>query len=83
MIDTEGFKSWIMEKGFSNRVNSDIVSRMKRADIIKPWSNEETYSFYLEREAAFQELSVSVRSQIRKAVRLYDEYQRLIDKESS
>ena len=76
MIDTEGFKSWIMAKGFSNRVNSDIVSRMKRADIIKPWSDEETYSFYLERETAFQELSVSVRSQIRKAVRLYDEYQR-------
>lgn len=76
MIDVEGFKSWIMAKGFSNRVNSDIVSRMKRADIIKPWGNEETYSFYLEREAAFQELSVSVRSQIRKAVRLYDEYQR-------
>ena len=38
------------------------------------WDNADTYLFYLEKEKQFEALSVSVRSQIRKAVKLYAEY---------
>ena len=44
---------------------------LKRADHILEWNDLETYIFYLEREQQFEILSVSVRSQIKKAVKLY------------
>ena len=44
---------------------------MVKTDGILDWSKEETYIFYLSRESGFVELSVSVRSQLRKAVKFH------------
>ncbi len=75
MIDRENFKKWLEQNtALSNNVVSDTISRMKRADKIKAWDGESTYLFYLEKEERFATLGVSVKSQIRKAVRLYSSF---------
>lgn len=75
MIEIENFKGWLKKNTeYSDAVIGDTVSRMKRADSILAWDNTDTYLFYLEKEQQFDALSVSVRSQIRKAVKLYSIY---------
>ena len=65
MIKSNEFKTWLESNTrYSDAVIGDILSRMKRADGILCW----------EKEQQFEALSVSVRSQIRKAVKLYTEY---------
>lgn len=61
-------------KDYSKETISNTVSRIKRADNILPWFNDIVYQFRLEQESAYQALSVSVRSQIKKAVKLYFDY---------
>ena len=81
MIDSKSFKNWLEENtSFSANVVSDTISRMRRADKIKTWDGENTYLFYLEKEKEFQMLSVSVKSQIRKAARLYASFSETGDK---
>ena len=75
MFDATGFRSWLVEnKPYSDKVISDIVSRMRRSDGIIPWSDEEFYQVRLERNEVYAALSVSVRSQCKRAVKLYSEY---------
>lgn len=75
MIETEQFRSWLKTNtAYSDAVISDTISRVKRADGILEWNDNEVYQFYLERNEIYQSLSVSVRSQIKKAVRLYRTY---------
>lgn len=72
MVDTQRFREWLKQNtNYSDAVISDMVSRIKRADSILEWYDEEVYQFYLEREANYKALTVSVRSQIKKAVKLY------------
>lgn len=72
MIDTATFKTWLESNTtYSDAVISDTISRLKRADSILKLSEEEVYIFHLERKSEFKELSVSVKSQIKKAVKLY------------
>jgi len=72
MIDANLFRAWLKENtSYSDAVISDTISRVKRADGILEWYDDEIYQFYLEREEQYQALSVSVRSQIKKAVKLY------------
>lgn len=81
MINTEQFKEWMKDNtSYSDAVIGDNVSRMKRADSILEWSGDETYLFYLEKEKTFLELTVSVRSQLRKAVKLYSTYSEALSK---
>lgn len=78
MIDSSSFHEWLENNtSYSSAVISDTISRLKRADNILPYTGNETYLFYLEQQTGFKELSVSVRSQIRKAVRLYMQMQKL------
>ena len=75
MLNLTEFRTWLKQNTlYSPSVISDTISRMKRADSIHPWDGTETYLFYLERKPDFQQLSCSVRSQIRKAVGLYDAF---------
>lgn len=75
MIDIEMFKAWLKSNTtYSEAVISDTISRVKRADKILEWSDEETYFFYLEQKEQYKELSVSVRSQIKKSVMLYHSF---------
>lgn len=72
MVDAAQFKTWLEENTpYSNAVIGDTVSRLRRADSILEVTEEEVYLFYLERKPEFKALSMSVRSQIKKAVRLY------------
>lgn len=72
MIDAALFKSWLKENTcYSDAVISDTISRVKRADSILEWYDDEVYQFYLEHEENYKVLTVSVRSQIKKAVSLY------------
>lgn len=72
MIDMVQFKTWLEENtSYSGSVISDTISRLKRADSILELSEEEVYLFYLERKPEFKALSMSVKSQVKKAVRLY------------
>ncbi|MBR1630128.1 MAG: hypothetical protein IJ679_12835 [Lachnospiraceae bacterium] len=75
MIQTDEFKRWLRSNTeYSDAVIGDTASRIKRADNILNWSDTDTYLFYLEKEHEFEVLSVSVRSQLRRAVKLYAAY---------
>lgn len=75
MKDEKEFREWLSKNTTcSNDALSDIVCRFKRATRIQPWDDAETYLFYLEKKEEFQKLSMFVKSQIRRAVRLYCEF---------
>lgn len=75
MVEAEQFKNWLKENtSYSSPVISDTVSRLKRADGILSWQDDEVYLFFLERKDEYRSLSVSVRSQIKRAVKLYSNY---------
>ena len=69
------FKNWIEENTtYTKRTKSNIVSRLKRADIILPISEDSMYIFKLSQEPKFLSLTVSVKSQIRRAAKLYFQF---------
>jgi DNA (cytosine-5)-methyltransferase 1 len=75
MIDREGFKKWLHKNtSFSEKVINDVACRMHRADELLPWCDEDVYQFRLEHIPDYSALTVSVRSQCRKAVKLYTDY---------
>lgn len=77
MIDTIEFKNWLMKNtDYSTPVVSDIVSRVKRADKIFEWNEEDVYQYRLEQLEEYKKITVSVRSQIKKAVKLYSEFRK-------
>lgn len=74
MINSD-FRQWLLSNTtYSNRVVSNIVCRLNRADRMRPVRPEEIYLFELEHTDEFNGLSVTVKSQIRKAVKLYFQY---------
>lgn len=78
-MDLDGFKTWLTaNKKYSKETISNIVSRMKRANNILPWFNDMVYLFRIEQETTYQNLTCSVRSQIKKAVKLYFEFQEYV-----
>lgn len=71
------FCQWLRDnKQYQSRVQSDIISRVKRANGIIPLPEQADmyYIFQLQQNAAYQSLSTSVRSQIKKAVTIYFEF---------
>lgn len=75
MFEAEEFRAWLIaNKPYSDKVVSDIVSRMRRVDHLIPWTADEFYQIRLERNESYSALSVSVRSQCKRAVKLYTEY---------
>ena len=75
MVNYDGFKLWLsVNTSYSNATISNTISRFKRADSILPWFDDVTYLFHLELSKDFQQLSCSVRSQIKKAVKQYINY---------
>ena len=73
-MDFVAFREWLEQKGFTQRVVGNIICRAKRADNILPWNGGDTYLFYLEKEEKFTSLTVNVKSQLRRAIRLYSEF---------
>ena len=75
MIVSNEFKNWLKENSkYSDAVIGDTASRMKRADHILEWEDDELYQYYLEHLEEYSELSVSVRSQIKRAVKWYNTF---------
>lgn len=75
MIKYQDFKSWLENNtDYSKRTISNTVSRLRRADTILPWFDDEVYIFRLVQSEQYKALSVTVRSQIKKAVKLYFEF---------
>lgn len=75
MNDLSNFKLWLTEnKNYSNKVISNTVSRFKRAAGMLSWFNDAMYQYQLEQVDEYQSLSTTVRSQIKKAVKLYSDF---------
>lgn len=75
MIKSIEFREWLTSNTkYSDAAINDVVSRMKRADRMMPWNSSETYLYFLEKNEDFSKMSVSVKSQIRKAVKYYIEF---------
>ena len=74
----EEYKKWLQDsKNLSYKVAMDNASRIKRAMAILCVENIGVDSIEsLEKNEEFRSLSVSVKSQIRRAIRLYIEYQK-------
>lgn len=72
-----GFNEWLMqEKGFSLKVSHDIASRLKRVQKFLDTDKIHEGSLSgLEAISEFKDLSMSVKSQLRRAIRLYNEFQ--------
>ena len=72
------FCSWLKSnKGFSDAAANDVGSRLRRACSISEldWKADlDSNLFTLSREAEFKLLTVSVRSQLRRSVKLYTEF---------
>lgn len=75
MVELQDFKAWLeTNTDYSQRTIGNVVSRFKRADAILPWFDDEVYIFRLEQSEQYKALNIAVKSQIKKAVRLYFEY---------
>lgn len=74
-MNYDGFRKWLQEKNkYTDASIKDILSRMRRANNILIFRNEDIYIFRLEQCEEFQTASVSVKSQMRRAIRLYFQY---------
>lgn len=68
----EEFKKWLDETtDYTKETKSNILSRLRRANNIIPVDADELYLFNLSTNEEFKVLSVSVKSQIRRAVKLF------------
>lgn len=75
MIDLSNFKLWLSENtDYSSKTISNTVSRFKRADTILSWFNDPVYLFRLEQNDEYQSLSSDIKSQLKRAVKLYMEF---------
>lgn len=75
MSKFDGFQKWLdTNSTYTKATKSNIVSRLRRADKLVPVIGDPVYLFNLSQCAEFTELSVSVKSQMRRAVRIYHDY---------
>lgn len=72
----EEFRTWLKScKGFSTRSSNDVLSRLKRVMILVGVETvDSNTSSLLENSNQFANCSLSVKSQLRRAIILYNEY---------
>ena len=74
-MNFDEFRKWLREKNkYTDASIKYIISRLRRANNILIFRNEDIYIFRLEQCEDFQKASVSVKSQMRRAIRLYFQY---------
>lgn len=72
MDSLDRFREWLDDNtNYTKATKSNIISRLKRANKIRPIINKSVYLFDLSQESAFQTMTVSVKSQVRRAVKIY------------
>ena len=71
------YSEWLeKEKGLSHKVSHDVNSRLRRVcQILSSENIDDKTLALLEANANFRSLSMTVKSQLRRSVRLYIEYQ--------
>lgn len=77
-FDKEDFRNWLdQQTSYSARSIGDTVSRVQRAFLLFPpcGALDDYYIFKIDQAEEFANLSDSVKSQIRRALRLYLQYQ--------
>lgn len=75
MIDLSNFKIWLSDHFmYSQRTISNIASRFKRANSIINWFDNPIYNYHLEQTKEFSELPIDIKAQIKKAVKLYFQF---------
>lgn len=78
----EEFKQWLEHNDkYTPASIKDILSRLRRANRILQFQNEDIYLFKLSQSDEFKQASVSVRSQIRRSVKLYFQYIKEVETE--
>lgn len=71
----DAFKEWLdANSEYTKETRSNIVSRLRRADKLLPITEDPVYLFNLSQRSDFNALTVTVKSQIRRAVRIYHHY---------
>lgn len=75
-MDYENFLIWLQEnKNMSNRSARDVISRLKRAMlIINTYKVTNNSLELLNSNSEFKNLSMSVKSQLRRSITLYSEF---------
>lgn len=69
------FNTWLNENTtYTKLTKSNILSRLRRANKMLPIVDEPIYLFQLSQLEEFQSLSTSVKSQIRRSIKLYLAY---------
>jgi DNA (cytosine-5)-methyltransferase 1 len=72
------FHKWLMDaKAMSEKSASDVISRLRRAKTIMVFDvplDVETLLFHFMGKPAFKELTQTVKSQLKRAIRLYKEF---------
>jgi len=79
----DDFKNWLLtNKKISTKSAADVLSRLSRAKAIVGVEIDnipiDEILMYLARQSEFGTLSVSVKSQLRRALKLYDEFRQCI-----
>jgi DNA (cytosine-5)-methyltransferase 1 len=75
MSKFDDFHRWLgANSTYTKETKSNIVSRVRRADKLMPVTEDPVYLFSLSQCSEFAKLSVSVKSQMRRAVRIYLKY---------
>jgi DNA (cytosine-5)-methyltransferase 1 len=78
-MEFENFRKWLINKiGYKNKSAGDVISRIRRIrKFIKvPEPIEPITLFQLQQNEEYKKLSLSVRSQLKKALLLFSEFQR-------
>lgn len=77
-IEKASFRLWLEKNtSFSKKVISDTICRLVRVEKIKPIQTKisfEDFIFQVGKEPEFNTLSPSVKSQLKRACKLYFEY---------
>jgi DNA (cytosine-5)-methyltransferase 1 len=72
------FHKWLMDgKAMSEKSANDVISRLRRAKTIIVFDvslDVETLLFHFTGKPAFKELTLTVKSQLKRAIRLYKEF---------
>ena len=75
MIRFDEFKIWLdAHTDYTKETKSNLLSRLKGANNILPITSDPVYLFLLSQESEFCRLSVNVRSQLRRSVKMYTQY---------
>ena len=75
-MDYTEFRKWLDEHTeYQQATKNNVISRIKRANSLCPITTERVYLFHLSENEKFKELTSSVKSQIRRAVRLYHQFE--------